>query len=73
MKIRNRDKFKDFFGRNVDLFMLKSKVLDLLTNEIKSIFKKYIIVILAKRPHNSYQGKDFIVKASELIYKAIVG
>ena len=35
--------------------------------------KKYIVVILAKRPHNSYQGKDFIVKASELIYKAIAG
>ena len=35
--------------------------------------KKYIIVILAKRPHNSPQGKDFIVKASEMIYKAIVG
>ena len=35
--------------------------------------KKYIVVILAKRPHNSYQGKEFIVKASELIYKAIAG
>ena len=35
--------------------------------------KKYIVVILAKRPHNAYQGKEFIVKASELIYKAIVG
>lgn len=35
--------------------------------------KKYIVVILAKRPYNSYQGKDFIVKASELIYKAIAG
>ena len=35
--------------------------------------KKYIVVILAKRPHNSPQGKEFIVKASELIYKAIVG
>lgn len=35
--------------------------------------KKYIIVILAKRPHNSYQGKEFIVKASELIYRAIAG
>lgn len=33
--------------------------------------KKYIIVILAMRPHNSYQGKEFIVKASEMIYKAI--
>lgn len=35
--------------------------------------KKYIVVILANRPHNSVQGKDFIVKASNLIYKAIVG
>lgn len=35
--------------------------------------KKYIVVILAHRPHNSPQGKDFIVKASGLIYKAIVG
>ena len=35
--------------------------------------KKYIVVILAKRPHNSYQGKEFIVKASQMIYKAIVG
>lgn len=35
--------------------------------------KKYIIVVLANRPYNSPQGKDFIVKASNLIYKAIVG
>lgn len=35
--------------------------------------KKYIIVILANRPHNAPQGKEFIVKASSLIYKAIVG
>ena len=35
--------------------------------------KKYIIVILANRPYNAPQGKDFIVKASSLIYKAIVG
>ena len=34
--------------------------------------KKYIVVILAKRPHNSYQGKEFIVKASEIIYKEMV-
>ena len=34
--------------------------------------KKYIVVILAHRPYNSTQGKDFIVKASQLIYKAIV-
>lgn len=35
--------------------------------------KKYIVVILANRPHNAPQGKDFIVKASNLIYKSIVG
>ena len=35
--------------------------------------KKYIVVILAERPYNAPQGKDFIVKASEIIYKAIVG
>lgn len=34
--------------------------------------KKYIIVILANRPYNSPQGKDFIVQASNLIYKSIV-
>lgn len=30
--------------------------------------KKYIIVILANRPYNSPHGKEFIVRASELIY-----
>lgn len=35
--------------------------------------KKYIVVILAQRPYNSPLGKDFIVKASSLIYKAIAG
>ena len=33
---------------------------------------KYIVVILANRPHNSAQGKDFIVKASEVIYNYMV-
>jgi beta-lactamase class A len=30
--------------------------------------KKYIVVILARRPYNNQQGKDFIVEASKLIY-----
>ena len=34
--------------------------------------QKYIIVILANRPYNAPQGKEFIVKASNLIYKNIV-
>lgn len=34
--------------------------------------KKYIVVILANRPHNSIAGKEFIVKASEIIYNYMV-
>lgn len=34
--------------------------------------KKYIVVILANRPHNSPLGKEFIVKASEIIYNSLV-
>ncbi len=33
---------------------------------------KYIIAIFAKRPHNSVHGKEFIVKASEIIYNYMV-
>lgn len=35
--------------------------------------KKYIVVILANRPHNSPLGKEFIVRASELIYNTLAG
>lgn len=34
--------------------------------------KKYIIVILANRPHNSFAGKEFIVNASQIIYNYMV-
>lgn len=34
--------------------------------------KKYIVVVLANRPYNSPVGKDFIVKASEIIYNYMV-
>lgn len=34
--------------------------------------KKYIVVILANRPYNSPLGKDFIQKASNLIYNTMV-
>ncbi|MBE7705371.1 MAG: serine hydrolase [Cyanobacteria bacterium SIG29] len=33
--------------------------------------KKYIVAILVKRPYNSQQGKNFIVKASKIIYDNI--
>lgn len=34
--------------------------------------KKYIIIILATRPYNSPLGKDFIQKASKLVYDSIM-
>ena len=34
--------------------------------------KKYIVSILANRPHNDIAGKDYIVKASEIIYNYMV-
>lgn len=34
--------------------------------------KKYIVVILANRPYNSPLGKDFIQKASKLIYTSMI-
>lgn len=34
--------------------------------------KKYIVIIMANRPYNSPDGKDFIVKASEVIYNYMV-
>jgi len=34
--------------------------------------KKYICVILANRPYNAPEGKDFIQKASSIIYNSIV-
>ena len=34
--------------------------------------KRYIVVILAHRPHNAFEGKEFIVKASEIIYNYMV-
>lgn len=34
--------------------------------------KKYIVVILANRPHNSFAGKEFITNASKIIYNYMV-
>lgn len=34
--------------------------------------QKYIVVILANRPYNSVKGKEFIVEASDMIYKYLV-
>ena len=34
--------------------------------------KKYIVVIMAKRPYNSPLGKQFIQQASKLIYEGML-
>ena len=34
--------------------------------------KRYIVTILAKRPYNSPQGKEFIVEASKIIYDYVI-
>ena len=34
--------------------------------------KKYIVVMFVKRPHNSPLGKEFIVRASEVVYSNMV-
>ena len=57
------------------LFIHKTGDIGIMLGDAGIVFapngKKYIVVILAKRPHNSYQGKEFIVKASEIIYNYI--
>ncbi len=34
--------------------------------------KKYFVVILANRPYNSPQGKNFIQQASNIIYNTMI-
>jgi len=34
--------------------------------------RKYIVVILTKRKFNDYSARDFIQKASSVIYKSII-
>ena len=54
------------------LFMHKTGDIGKMLGDAGIVFtpngKKYIVVILANRPHNSVLGKEFIVKASEVIY-----
>lgn len=34
--------------------------------------RKYIVVILVQRPHNDYSARDFIQKASRIIYRYVI-
>ena len=75
-KVKNDRLIKAGLGEGA-LFIHKTGDIGTMLGDAGIVFapngKKYIVVILAKRPHNAYQGKEFIVKASEIIYKAIIG
>ncbi len=88
LDISSREKIFDYMGHvhnnrliqaglgSGALFMHKTGDIGKMLGDAGIVFapngKKYIVVILANRPHNSVLGKDFIVKASEIIYNYMV-
>ena len=88
LDISSREKIFDYMGHVHNnrliqaglgpgaLFMHKTGDIGKMLGDAGIVFapngKKYIVVILANRPHNSVLGKDFIVKASEIIYNYMV-
>ena len=56
-------------GTNLHAGLMEAKTL---LQSAPTNAKKYIVVILAHRPHNAIEGKEFIVKASEIIYQYMV-
>ncbi len=88
LDISSREKIFDYMGHVHNsrliqaglgpgaLFMHKTGDIGTMLGDAGIVFtpngKKYIVVILANRPHNSVLGKDFIVKASEIIYSYMV-
>lgn len=88
LSISSREKIFDYMGHVKNTRLLKAglpsdAVLMHKTGDIGTMLgdagivfapngKKYIVVILANRPHNSPLGKEFIVKASSMIYNSVV-
>lgn len=88
LSVSSREKIFDYMGhvenhRLVEaglgagaVFMHKTGDIGKMLGDAGIVFapngKRYIVVILANRPHNSPLGKDFIVKASEIIYNKMV-
>lgn len=88
LDISSREKIFDYMGHvhnnrliqaglgSGALFMHKTGDIGKMLGDAGIVFApngtKYIVVILANRPHNSVHGKDFIVKASEIIYNYMV-
>lgn len=84
LDITSREKIFDYMGHVHNsrlikaglgpgaLFMHKTGDIGKMLGDAGIVFtpkgQKYIVVILANRPHNSVAGKDFIVKASSEIY-----
>lgn len=84
LDITSREKIFDYMGHVHNsrlikaglgpgaLFMHKTGDIGKMLGDAGIVFtpkgQKYIVVILANRPHNSAAGKDFIVKASSEIY-----
>lgn len=84
LNINSREKIFDYMGHVHNnrliqaglgagaLFMHKTGDIGKMLGDAGIVFtpkgQKYIIVILANRPHNSIAGKEFIVKASAEIY-----
>ena len=84
LNINSREKIFDYMGHvhnsrlikaglgSGALFMHKTGDIGKMLGDAGIVFtpngQKYIVVILANRPHNSVAGKDFIVKASAEIY-----
>lgn len=88
LDITSREKIFDYMGHVHNnrliqaglgpgaLFMHKTGDIGKMLGDAGIVFApngtKYIVVILANRPHNSVLGKEFIVKASEIIYNHMV-
>lgn len=84
LSIQSKEKIFDYMGHVHNsrlikaglgpgaLFMHKTGDIGKMLGDAGIVFapngSKYIVVILANRPHNSVLGKEFIVKASEVIY-----
>lgn len=84
LNIQSKEKIFDYMGHvhnsrliqaglgSGALFMHKTGDIGKMLGDAGIVFtpngKKYIVVILANRPHNSFLGKEFIVKASQIIY-----
>ena len=88
MTLNSREKMVDYMGHvhnnrliqaglpNEAVFVHKTGDIGKMLGDAGIVFtpngKKYIVVMLVNRPYNSYLGKEFIVKASSMVYNYMV-